>query len=137
MNNVNLNQSLPASLTAKQMQAQMNNRYAQALALGDPRQAVKQYDRPGMSRGGMHWNQAGIDAARSMADGVADAYSNDLNNRTYNSDLLLRGQNQQETAAQNYGALQQQNNYANQMAQLQRQQMGMNFASSLLGGLLR
>ncbi len=137
MNNVNLQSSLPASLTAQQMQAQMNNRYAQALALGDPRQAVKQYDRPGMSRGGMHWNQAGIDSARSMAAGIADAYSNDLNNRTYNSDLLLRGQTQQETAAQNYGALQQQNNYANQMAQLQRQQMGMNFASSLLGGLLR
>lgn len=137
MNNVNLNPSLPASLSAQQMRAQMNNRYAQALALGDPRQAVKQYDRPGMSRSGMHWNQAGIDAARSMAAGVADAYSNDLNNRTYNSDLLLRGQNQQETAAQNYGALQQQNNYANQMAQLQRQQTAMNFASSLLGGLLR
>lgn len=137
MNQVSLNSSLPASLSAQQMRAQMNNRYAQALALGDPRQAVKQYDRPGMSRGGMHWNQAGIDAARSMSDGIAQAYANDLNNRSHNSDLLLRGQTQRETAAQDYGALQQQNNYANQMAALQRQQIGMNFATSLLGGLLR
>lgn len=136
MNSIIDNNQLPAGLTAQQMRAQMNNTYAKALALGDPRMNVKQYDRAGVSRGRGAWNQAGIDAASKMADGIAEAYSQDLQNRQYNADIGLRGSLAQEQNAQALGGLNQQNSYANQMAQLQRQQMGMNLASSLLGGLL-
>lgn len=137
MNAITTTNRQPPPLPAQQMQAQFNNRYAQALAMGDPRQAVKEYDRRGISRGAGQWNMAGIDAARSLSDGIAQAYATDLNNQTYNADMDLRGQVAREQNAQALGALNQQNAYANQMAQLQRQQMAMNFASSLLGGLLR
>lgn len=137
MNSVTTTSRPPAALPASQTQAQFNNQYAQALAMGDPRQAVKQYDRAGVSRGAGQWNMAGIDAARSLAQGIADAYNTDLGNQTYNADLSLRGQLAQEQNAQALGGLNQQNAYANQMAALQRQQMAMNFASSLLGGLLK
>jgi hypothetical protein len=118
------------------MQAAMNNQYAAALASGDPREAAKKYDRAGISRGAAQWNQAGIDSARSMSGGIAEAYKSDLANQQYNANLNLQNQANQEGYAQALGGLQQQNNYANQMAALQRQQTGLNFVSSLLGGLL-
>jgi hypothetical protein len=71
-----------------------------------------------------------------MASGIANAYSQDLQNNTSSANTALQGQQAQEGFGQALGGLQQQNNYANQMAQLQRQNMATNFASSLLGGLL-
>ncbi len=138
MNNVQINQQLPAALSQQQMRAAMNNQYANAMAMGDPRYSVKsgQYIRPGMSLGTGQWNQAGIDSARKMAEGVSDAYRQDLANQQYNANVGLQGQANQEGFTQALGGLQQQNNYANQMAALQRQQTAMNFATSLLGGLL-
>ena len=137
MNKVQVTAPLPASLSAQQMQAALNNQYATALAAGDPRQNVKQYARPGISLGKGHWNQAGVDSARAMASGIAEAYKSDVGNQQYNSNLNLQSQANQEGYAQALGGLQQQNNYANQMAALQRQQTGLNFVSSLLGGLLK
>jgi len=137
MNNVQIQTPLPTAYSQQQLRAAMNNNYANALASGDPRFTAKQYDRPGMSRGAGQWNQAGIDAAKNMSQGIADAYSQDLQNRQYNANTALQGQSAQESQAQALGGLQQQQAYANQMAQLQRQQMAMNFATSLLGGLLK
>lgn len=93
--------------------------------------ALKKYDRPGFSRAGAQMNQAGIDAAQGMSQGIADAYSQDLQNRTYNSQVALQGQQGQEQFGQALAGLQQQNSYANQMAALQRQGTML----GLLGGL--
>lgn len=121
----------------QQRAAALNNSYAAALAAGDPRFNAKSYDRAGLSRGAGQWNQAGIDGAGKMVQGIADAYSQDLQNNQYNSTAALQGQQSQEANAIATGSLQQQNNYANQLAALQRQGMVMNLASSILGGLLR
>lgn len=104
--------------------------------MGDPRMAVKQYDRGGISRGGAQWNQAGIDAAQRLTDGIADAYSNQIRNQSYDAGLRLQGQEGQEQFAQALGSLQQQRDYANQMAGLQRQQAMLGFAGNLLRGLM-
>lgn len=106
---------------------------AQAYASADPRFNAKQYDRAGMSRGAGQWNQAGIAAANNLAAGVADAYSQQLQDRQFNATTGLQDQQVREDTSQQLGALQQQRNYANQMAALQRQGSMMN----LLTGLLR
>lgn len=137
MNRVEINSTLPTGLTQEQLQKDLNSRYSRALAMGDPRFNMKQLDRGGLSRGAAQRNQAGIDAAQNVANGVAEAYGNDLQNRMYNSNILLQGQSALENQAQALGGLQQQNNYANQMAALQRQRMGFDLFSSLLGGLFR
>lgn len=129
MNSVTLSQPNLQLDPAKLSQVQMAN----ALAMGDPRMNAKQYDRPGFSRGKAQWNQAGIDGAQKMADGIAEAYNSQLQSQQQRSTANLQSQQQQEQYAQQLGALQQQNNYANQMAALQRQGSMMN----LLTGLLR
>jgi hypothetical protein len=133
MNQVALKTVPPTGIPQQQIQAQFNNQMAQAMAAGDPRFAAKQYDRPGFSRGAGQWNQAGIDAAKGLADGIAQAYSGNLQNQQYNALSGLQAKQAQESQAQALGALQQQNAYANQMAALQSQ----NQMLSLLGGLLR
>jgi hypothetical protein len=129
LNQVNLAQSPLKLDPAKLSQVQMAN----ALAMGDPRMNAKQYDRAGLSRGKAQMNQAGIDGAQKMADGIAEAYNAQLQDQQSRSTANLQAQQDQEQYAQNLGALQQQNNYANQMAALQRQGSMMN----LLTGLLR
>lgn len=136
MNEVQLFQTPPTGFTDRQQQAAFNQRMAQALAMGDPRFQMKNLDRAGFSRGGAQRNQAGINAANAMADGIASAYQGAMDDRSYNANMLLENQGRQEQQAQALAGLQQQNNYADQMAQLQRQQAMMNFAGGLLGGLL-
>lgn len=131
MNNVYSNQTQPLGVSDKTRSAALNNRLASAMAAGDPRMSVKKYDRPGLSRGGAQMNQAGIDAAQTMSQGISDAYSQDLQTKAYNAQTTLQGQQSQEQFGQALAALQQQQNYANQMAALQRQ--GTMFG--LLGGL--
>jgi hypothetical protein len=111
--------------------AQFNNAYAQALAAGDPLYTVKEYDRGGISRGGAQANQAGIDAAANLADGIAKAYSQDAANADFNANTTLQSQQQRESMAQNLGAFNSQQAYADQMNRLQNQQA---FAG-MLGGL--
>lgn len=129
MNTVKLSSS-PLSLDPARLSS---NKYATAMASGDTRFNAKQYDRPGMSRGAGQWNQAGIDAAQKMAAGIADAYTQKLQDQQYNANAALSDQQQREQYSQQLGALQQQNNYASRMAALQRQGAVMN----LLGGLMR
>lgn len=131
MNNVYGNQTPPAGISQKTRTAALNNQLASAMASGDPRMSLKKYDRPGMSRGAAQMNQAGIDAAQTMSQGISDAYSQDLQTAAYNANTRLQGQQSQEQFGQALAALQQQNAYANQMAALQRQ--GSMFG--LLGGL--
>lgn len=137
MNSVQIHQTPPAGYTPPQQQAAFNQQMAQALAMGDPRFQMKSLDRAGFSRGGAQRNQAGINAAQAMADGIAAAYQQQMDDSQYNANLLLQGQQRQADQAQALAGLQQQDAYAQQMAQLQRQQAAMNFAGSLLGGLLR
>lgn len=129
MNNVFVNQTPPKRRDPST--ASLNNRLAWAYASADPRMAMKQYDRPGMSRGAAQRNQAGIDAAQSLASGIGEAYSRDIEGRIYDANAELQGRQGQEQFAQALGGLQQQQNYANQMAALQRQQTML----GLLGGL--
>lgn len=136
MNTVQSFQTPPAGTGPRRINAALNNQLAVAYSMGDPRMAVKQYDRAGLSRGGAQWNQAGIDAAQRLADGVAEAYSNQIRNQAYDSGLQLQGQEAQEQFAQALGGLQQQRDYANQMASLQRQQTMLGFAGGLLRGLM-
>ena len=132
MNQITTTAQLPTAFTEQQLQKARNNNYAAALASGDPRFAVKAYDRAGISRGAGSWNQAGIDSAKNMQEGIAKAYAQDLANNQYNASTALQGQQSQEANWQALNGLQQQNDYANQTAQLQRQ----NMVYSLLGGLL-
>jgi hypothetical protein len=102
--------------------ASFNNDMAVALAAGDPRYQMKQYDRAGFSRGGAQRNQAGISGAQQMADGIAGAYQRAMQSAQTDGLNQLQYQTDQEQFAQALGGLQQQNNYASQMALLQRQQ---------------
>lgn len=134
MNSVQLNQEPIQGITRPG--AIPNRRLAQAMAMGDPRMAVKQYDRAGISRGSSQWNQAGIDAAQRLSDGIADAYSEQIQNQAYDSGLQLQSQQAREQTAQALGGLQQQRAYSDQMAALQRQQAMLGFAGGLLRGLM-
>lgn len=137
MNTVVLGNTPPFGIPQRTVRAQFNNDYASAVASGDPRLNAKQYDKPGVSRGRGTWNQAGIDAAGRMADGIAAAYSNNFSNNQFNADAALRGQLAQEQQALALGSLNQQNAYANQLAALQRQGQVLGLFDGLLGGLLR
>jgi len=137
LNNVAVNQPPVPGITDQSRRSVFNNNYAQALAAGDPRANVKQYDRGGISRGAGQWQQAGIDAAQKMASGLADAYSQDTQAAAYNSQNQLAQQQAQQQYALQLGALQQQDAYAQAMANLQRRQQSLSMVGNLLGGLLR
>jgi len=131
LNNIQTTARLPPGITPQNRNAQFNNAYAAALAAGDPRYTVKNYDRGGMSRGASQWNQAGVDAAASLADGIAKAYAQDQGTAQYNANALLQGQQLQEQNAQALAGFNSQQAYADQMARLQNQQA----MSGMLGGL--
>lgn len=131
MNNVQTYAPLPAGITQQNRNAQFNNSYANALAAGDPRYAIKNYDRGGISRGGAQQNQAGIDAAASLADGIAQAYSTDQQNAQYNANSMLQGQQLQEQNAQALAGFNSQQAYADQMNRLQNQSA----LAGMLGGM--
>ena len=139
MNNVNLYTKPPDGLSQQQMAAAFNNQQARALALGDPRGALKRGNliRPGLSVGGAQMNQAGIQGASEMANAVADAYSQDLQLNAYNADLQLQGQRANEQYAQALAGLQQQSAYGRQSDAMQRQGAALGLVGNLLGGLLR
>lgn len=129
INKVNLPRPLP-QLPNAQVSA---NEEAMAYAMGDPRMAAKQYDRGGLSRGKAQWNQSGIDSAQKMASSIAEAYSAQLQTQSANANANMQASQNREQFGQALGGLQQQNAYANQMANLQRQGAMLN----LLSGLLR
>lgn len=122
MNQVQLHSSrLPRGLSPQQQSGAFNNTMANALAAGDPRYNMKRYDRAGFSRGGAQANQAGIQGAQEMADGIAAAYRQAIADQQYNAMAGLESQASQERFAQALGGIQQQSAYAQQMANLQRQ----------------
>jgi hypothetical protein len=127
--NVTLNQQSRQGIPAATVQQRFNTDYANALASADPRYQLKEMDRPGMSRGAGQANQAGIKSSQALADGVAQAYGNQLANQSYNADPS----NSAEMFGQALGGLQQQANYSNQMAALQRQ----GALYGLIGNLIR
>lgn len=123
MNQVTIDQSRPAGgFTPNQQSGAFNNAMALALAAGDPRYQMKRYDRAGLSRGAAQANQAGIAGAQELADGISQAYQQQIDDQQYNAMAGLESQVSQEDFARQLGALQQQNAYAQQMANLQRQQ---------------
>jgi hypothetical protein len=136
LNQVQLYQTPPSGFGDQAIQSRFNNQMATAMAMGDPRMNAKTYDRPGLSRGAAQWNQAGIDAAQRMSQGIADAYSENIQNNAFNADVALQGQLGQEQYGQALGGLQQQRAYADQMAALQRQQAVLGMAGGLLRGLM-
>jgi hypothetical protein len=138
MNNVNVASQYPSGYTPEQKQAAFNNTQAQALALGDPRGALKRGNliRPGMSVGRGQRNQAGIQGAQEMSSAIAQAYDNDLQANAYNAQTQLAGQQANEQYAQALAGLQQQSSYNAQNQDLQRQNMMLGFFGNMLGGLL-
>ena len=120
----------------KKINANFNNDYARAVAMGDPRQQMKQMDRGGISRGAGQMNIAGAQGAAKMAEGIAQAYSTKQQAQDYNNAYAM--QNQQSDATQQLAlqGLIQQQQYNNQAAAQQRQNSALSFATSILGGLL-
>jgi hypothetical protein len=131
LNNVRTYSPVPPGITQNNSNAQFNNAYANALAAGDPRYTVKDYDRGGISRGGAQQNQAGIDAAANLADGIAQAYAQNQQNAQYNANTMLQGQQLQEQNAQALAGFNSQQAYADQMHKLQNQ----NALAGMLGGM--
>lgn len=123
-------------ISDQQRRAAFNNDYANAALVGDPRYHMKQYDRAGVSRGAGTFNQASTQAAQQFAQGVADAYSNRDSMDQYNQAQGMQQKQSTDTYNQSMSALRQQQVYQDSLARLQRANMGMNFATSLLGGLL-
>lgn len=131
---MNFNVSVPQiqGLTPDLTRASFNQQMAQAHASADPRYNMKPLDRAGFSRGGAQNAMAGIAAAQGLAEGVAKAYQGQLRDAQVNAGLG------NQSAAEGFGlglsgiALQQQ--YANAMSALQRQQQQQGLLSGLLGG---
>ena len=113
-----------------------NNALARAQAMADPRFNMKEYDRAGISRGRGTMAAAGIKAAQALAEGVAGAYQRPLQDAAQDAKDRTTAETQRETFGQGITALQQQHDYANALAALQRQQNAMNFQGNLLSGLL-
>jgi uncharacterized protein YbjQ (UPF0145 family) len=122
VNQVELYQQSPLTNRQQQPSSAFNNDMAFAVSAGDPRYQMKRLDRAGFSRGGAQAAQAGIAGARDMAGGIAEAYQNEMARAHSGAMADLEWRGAQEQYAQALGGLQQQNAYANQMAQLQRQQ---------------
>lgn len=121
MNQVSIEaQRLPRGLTGRQQSGAFNNAMAAALAAGDPRYQMKQFDKSGFSRGAAQANQAGIQGAQQMAEGIANAYRQGIDDTQYNALTELGSQVSREQFGQALGRLQEQNHYAQQMAALQR-----------------
>lgn len=121
----------------RQINSNYNNDYASAVAMGDPRLQLKQMDRGGMSRGAGQMSNAGMQGAQKMADGIASAYSNRQQAQDYNNAYAMQNQQSDATQQQALQGLLQQQQYNNQMAAQQRNNSAMNFATSILGGLLQ
>lgn len=132
MNRVVLRTSPNTGVSQRAIDESFNNELANAYAMGDQRFNAKQYDRPGFSRGGAQMNQAGIDAANRMAQGVAGAYAGRMQNMFGNAGMAMRANAGQEQFGQALGGLAQQNVYQQAMDRLQRQQSAMGVLRGLM-----
>lgn len=117
-------------------QGAFNNALAQAQAAADPRFNMKPMDRSGVSRGRGTAGIAGIQAAQSLAEGVAQAYRGQAQDAATDAENTLQYQSNQENFGQGVSNIAMQNDYANALAALQRNQNIMQFQGNALGGLL-
>lgn len=114
-----------------------NNALAAAQASADQRFNAKEYDRPGVSRGLGTGSQAGIKAAQSLADGVADAYQIPMQDAARDAGTDLAFQQQREQLGLGASGLAMQADYANALAALERQRQAQQFQGNVLGGLMQ
>jgi hypothetical protein len=135
---MNYNINLPGAqgYTPQQTRGAFNQSMATAHAEGDPRYNMKPLDRAGASRGGGQQFMAGISSAQNIAKGVAAAYGGTTSDAMKNADIDLANQASREGVGLGAGGIAQQNQYANALASLQRQQAAQSFQQNLLGGLL-
>ena len=124
-------------INQQKINSNFNNEYANAISMGDPRMQMKQMDRGGVSRGAGQMSAAGMQGAAKMADGIAQAYSAKQSAQDYNNAYTMQNQQSDATQQQALQGLLQQQTYNNQAAAQQRQNSAMNFATSILGGLLQ
>lgn len=117
-------------------QGMFNTAMANAQASADPRFNMKAMDRNGVSRGKGTMATAGIQAAQNLADGIAQAYQIPAQDASTNANNTLQYQTNQENFGQGISNIAMQNDYANAMAALQRNQNVLNFQGNALGGLL-
>lgn len=117
-------------------QAAFSTAMAKAQASADPRFNMKEFDRAGISRGKGTKAQAGIKAAQSLSDGVAQAYQIPAADAVTDATNNLQWQGDVESYAQGAGSIDMQNEYAKALAALQRQQNALNFQGNALNGLL-
>jgi hypothetical protein len=125
-----------AGYTQRQTGAQFNQNLAQAHANADPRFNTKPLDRAGMSRGMGQQHMAGIASAQQLAEGVAKAYTGQAQDAATNAGIATGNAQAAEGLGLGMNAIAQQQQYANALAALQRQQNAMNMNQNVLGGLL-
>lgn len=119
--------------TPQQSQAAFNQQMAQAHAASDPRYNTKPLDRAGLSRGGAQQNMAGIASAQNLAEGIAKAYNQQIEDAQTNTGLSSAAA--RESLGLGLSQIQSQQQYADALAALQRQQtMGGGALGGLLGG---
>jgi chorismate synthase len=134
--NYNVNLPSPAGYNPQQTRGAFNTALAQAHADADPRYNMKPLDKAGMSRGGSQRQMAGISSAQNLAGGVAKAYGVQSDDAMANANLALANQAAAEGLGLGVSGIAQQNQYANALDALQRQQAAYGFQQNLLGGLL-
>lgn len=137
MNSVTIAPNPETGISRALSDAQFNANLATAQSLGDTRYNLKKLDRKGISRSKANKYQAEISGANDAANAVADAYSQRLQNAAYGANADLESRAQREQYAQQLWNLQSNNANADALSALQRQQTMMNFATGILGGLLR
>ena len=120
MNNAYLHQPAIPGYGFSPQPTPLTTDLANAHASGDFRFQMKNFDRAGMSRGAGQAQQAGIQAAKGLADGIANAYTRQATDASAYAQNALQADQGQEQFSQALGALQQQNAYANAMAAIQR-----------------
>jgi hypothetical protein len=134
--NYNARISLPQTPPMPQTQGAFNNALAVAQANADPRFAIKQMDRPGVSRGAGQKSLAAAQSDQSLAAGVADAYRIPMNDAASNAASTLAYQNLSENSGLQASSIDTQNDYSNALAALQRQRQVLDYQQNALGGLL-
>ena len=118
--------------TPDQTRAAFNQQLAQAHAAADSRYNMKPLDKAGFSRGGAQSALAGIASAQNLAEGVAKAYGGQLQDAQFNAGL--GNQAAAEGMGLSLNGIAQQQQYANALAALQRQQQQQGALSGLLTG---
>lgn len=130
----NINTTPPSQVP--HTQSAFNTAVAKAQASADPRFNMKEYDRAGVSRSRGTQAQAGIKAAQSLADGIADAYAIPATDAAANANNMLQYQQGMENYGLGAGSIAMQDQYSAALNALQRQQAAMQFQGGALGGLL-